>query len=187
MTGTATPWSSICNFSGVPIDGYELDLPEGGMWHEILNTDAGDYGGSGVGNLGVVHADRTGARQLVLPPLGVLWLRHEPERTPRPLARRAEGLEQQRGQPAARADDARVGVADESEQLEEALADGRALVCGQQREQVEQPIERVVDVAAGEVEVGDRAAARRCRSGAAAAAARAACRSAPWTRSSRRT
>ena len=66
----------ICNFAGVPITGYELDLPESGTWHEILNTDAQAYGGSGVGNLGVVHADPNGRASLVLPPLGVLWLQH---------------------------------------------------------------------------------------------------------------
>ena len=67
------------NFSGSPIVAYELDLPERGVWHEILNTDAKDYGGSGVGNMGVVHAGDGGRASLVLPPLGVLWLRHDPE------------------------------------------------------------------------------------------------------------
>lgn len=66
-----------CNFSGVPIEHYELDLPAGGRWHEILNSDAADFGGSGVGNLGVVPADEGGRATLVLPPLGVLWLSHE--------------------------------------------------------------------------------------------------------------
>lgn len=69
----------ICNFSGVPITSYELDLPEHGVWHEILNTDAEAYGGSGVGNLGMVYAGDGGRASLVLPPLGVLWLRHDPQ------------------------------------------------------------------------------------------------------------
>ena len=69
----------ICNFSGVPITGYQLDLPEKGVWHEIFNTDATMYGGSGVGNLGVVHASDSGRASIILPPLGVLWLRHDPE------------------------------------------------------------------------------------------------------------
>ncbi len=64
------------NFSGQPLASYELDLPETGVWDEILNTDAQAYGGSGVGNLGVVHAGAGGRASLVLPPLGVLWLRH---------------------------------------------------------------------------------------------------------------
>ncbi|WP_438352773.1 1,4-alpha-glucan branching protein GlgB [Microbacterium sp. CJ88] len=67
----------VCNFSGVPIHGYELDLPEEGAWAEILNSDAGEYGGSGVGNLGVVHThDGTTRASMILPPLGVLWLQH---------------------------------------------------------------------------------------------------------------
>jgi 1,4-alpha-glucan branching enzyme len=69
----------ICNFSGVPITSFELDLPERGVWHEILNSDAEAYGGSGVGNLGMVHAGEGGRARMVLPPLGVLWLRHDPE------------------------------------------------------------------------------------------------------------
>ncbi|BDV30809.1 1,4-alpha-glucan branching protein GlgB [Microbacterium terricola] len=69
----------VCNFSGVPVTGYELDMPESGVWHEALNSDAQLYGGSGVGNLGVVHADENRRARMVLPPLGVLWLRHDPE------------------------------------------------------------------------------------------------------------
>ena len=34
--------------------GYRVGVPEAGQWTEILNTDAVDYGGSGVGNLGLV-------------------------------------------------------------------------------------------------------------------------------------
>jgi len=70
----------ICNFSGVPIEDYELDLPEAGTWTEILNSDALAFGGSGVGNLGAVQAiprDGSPARAtVVVPPLGALWLRH---------------------------------------------------------------------------------------------------------------
>ena len=64
----------ICNFSGVPLHDYALDLPAGGAWRELLNSDAEAYGGSGVGNFGTVHADDNGRATLVLPPLGVLWL-----------------------------------------------------------------------------------------------------------------
>ena len=64
----------ICNFSGTPIEDYALDLPAAGEWTELLNSDAQQYGGSGVGNLGVVHADENGRATMVLPPLGVLWL-----------------------------------------------------------------------------------------------------------------
>ena len=65
----------ICNFSGVPLHDFALDLPEDGAWLEILNSDAEAYGGSGVGNFGTVQA-MDGRATLTLPPLGVLWLRN---------------------------------------------------------------------------------------------------------------
>ncbi len=66
----------VCNFSGAPLTAHELVLPEPGIWEEILNTDAAEYGGSGVGNLGAVHTDAGGLASLTLPPLGALWLHH---------------------------------------------------------------------------------------------------------------
>ncbi|WUF75888.1 alpha amylase C-terminal domain-containing protein [Micromonospora zamorensis] len=53
----------------------------GGTWTEVLNTDAHHYGGSGVGNLGEVHAQdvpwhgMAASAALRVPPLGALWLR----------------------------------------------------------------------------------------------------------------
>jgi 1,4-alpha-glucan branching enzyme len=70
---------AACNFSGVPIHDYELDLPEPGPWQELLNSDAEAYGGSGVGNFGGVTADETGRARVTLPPLGVLYLGHTAE------------------------------------------------------------------------------------------------------------
>jgi 1,4-alpha-glucan branching enzyme len=51
-----------------------------GTWREVLNTDADQYSGSGVGNPGAVEADETtwhgrpAFALLTLPPLGTLWL-----------------------------------------------------------------------------------------------------------------
>ncbi|MFG6445447.1 1,4-alpha-glucan branching protein GlgB [Microbacterium sp. P07] len=67
----------VCNFSGEPLHDYPLDLPERGVWTEILNSDAEVYGGSGVGNFGVVHTDDSGRATPTLPPLGVLFLKHQ--------------------------------------------------------------------------------------------------------------
>ncbi|HEY8473803.1 MAG TPA: 1,4-alpha-glucan branching protein GlgB [Natronosporangium sp.] len=47
----------VVNFSGIPKHRYRIGLPRAGRWAEILNTDATGYGGSGVGNLGMVTAD----------------------------------------------------------------------------------------------------------------------------------
>ena len=70
----------LANFSGSPHHDYRVGLPLAGPWREVLNTDAEVYGGSGVGNLGLVEAEGTPwhgqpASALVqLPPSGVLWL-----------------------------------------------------------------------------------------------------------------
>jgi 1,4-alpha-glucan branching enzyme len=74
----------VANFSGRPHENYRLGLPFAGRWHEVLNTDAESYGGSGVGNLGLVTATdqpwhgRPASAVLRVPPSGVLWLRGEP-------------------------------------------------------------------------------------------------------------
>jgi 1,4-alpha-glucan branching enzyme len=50
------------------------------VWEETLNSDALEYGGSGWGNYGSVHAEEYGfhgkaySLSLNLPPLGVLFL-----------------------------------------------------------------------------------------------------------------
>jgi 1,4-alpha-glucan branching enzyme len=70
----------VCNFAGVPHEDYRLGLPLAGEWREIVNTDAELYSGSGVGNMGVVHAEadewhgQPASATLRLPPLGVLYL-----------------------------------------------------------------------------------------------------------------
>jgi len=73
----------ICNFSAMPHEQYQIGLPLAGRWREVLNTDSSDYGGSGMGNLGVVNAipkpwhGRPASATIVLPPLAVLWLAPE--------------------------------------------------------------------------------------------------------------
>jgi 1,4-alpha-glucan branching enzyme len=68
------------NFTPVAREGYRLGVPAGGTWREIANSDAADYGGSGVGNLGAVEATdveshgRPFSVSLTLPPLGVVML-----------------------------------------------------------------------------------------------------------------
>jgi 1,4-alpha-glucan branching enzyme len=75
----------VANFAGHPHHDYRIGLPFAGRWREVLNTDAQGYGGSGVGNLGEVHAGeepwhgRPASAVLRVPPTGVLWLRFEPE------------------------------------------------------------------------------------------------------------
>jgi 1,4-alpha-glucan branching enzyme len=74
----------VVNFAGAPHHGYRVGLPFAGRWVEVLNTDAEQYGGSGVGNLGGVDAGAQGwhglpaSAVLSLPPLGAVWLRGAP-------------------------------------------------------------------------------------------------------------
>jgi 1,4-alpha-glucan branching enzyme len=74
------PLVCVCNFSPVPRYGYRLGLPGAGSWREVVNTDAGHYGGSDVGNLGEVKADATPwhdqpfSAEVTLPPLAAVWL-----------------------------------------------------------------------------------------------------------------
>ncbi|MFD0782431.1 1,4-alpha-glucan branching protein GlgB [Micromonospora azadirachtae] len=71
----------VANFSATPLHDYRIGLPATGSWLEVLNTDAQPYGGSGVGNLGQVHAEDVpwhglpASAALQVPPLGVLWLK----------------------------------------------------------------------------------------------------------------
>jgi 1,4-alpha-glucan branching enzyme len=69
----------VANLTPVPRYDYRIGFPTGGRWREILNTDAAEWGGSGVGNMGGVGAEehpwhgRPYSARLTLPPLGVLW------------------------------------------------------------------------------------------------------------------
>jgi 1,4-alpha-glucan branching enzyme len=71
----------VCNFTPVPRLGYRLGVPHGGYWREMLNSDAREYAGSGMGNLGGVHAEeipmhaRPYSLRLTLPPLAALFFK----------------------------------------------------------------------------------------------------------------
>jgi 1,4-alpha-glucan branching enzyme len=74
----------IANLTPVVRHGHRIGLPHGGAWRERLNTDAGVYSGSNVGNHGRVLADhqpmhgQSWSANFTLPPLSVLWLQPEP-------------------------------------------------------------------------------------------------------------
>jgi len=79
----------ISNFSGVERARLTLDLPVAGIWKEILNTDAVEYGGNGIGNYGRVtaptadeyvtdvHEHSAPRTKITLPALSTIWLRHQ--------------------------------------------------------------------------------------------------------------
>ncbi len=78
--GTTDTVACIANLTPVPHLGYRVGLPCSGEWKELLNTDAAQWGGSGLGNGGRVIAGggpwhgQPASAEMVLPPLGVLWL-----------------------------------------------------------------------------------------------------------------
>ena len=71
-----------CNFTPVPRYSYRLGSPRSGYWQEILNSDAGDYGGSNMGNLGGVETvpvplhGRPHSLTITLPPLSVSFFKN---------------------------------------------------------------------------------------------------------------
>lgn len=68
----------VCNFTPVPRNNYVIGVPEEGYWHEILNSDAKIYGGSGHGNFGgfettpVRYHNENQSASIVIPPLGIV-------------------------------------------------------------------------------------------------------------------
>jgi 1,4-alpha-glucan branching enzyme len=74
----------VCNFTPVPRHSYQVGVPQGGRWEEILNSDAHIYGGSGQGNFGGVDAEATGWHgreymvNLTLPPLAIVVFKWKP-------------------------------------------------------------------------------------------------------------
>jgi 1,4-alpha-glucan branching enzyme len=75
------PVVAVFNFTPVPRHEHPLGVPQGGRWQEILNSDAREYSGSGVGNCGAVDAKpspmhgRPYSLHVELPPLGAVFFR----------------------------------------------------------------------------------------------------------------
>jgi 1,4-alpha-glucan branching enzyme len=73
----------ISNLSPVHRNDYTLPLPHAGIWKEILNSDALEYGGTGEGNLGQVVAEakplhgRAAQAQINLGPLSTVWFSYQ--------------------------------------------------------------------------------------------------------------
>jgi 1,4-alpha-glucan branching enzyme len=74
----------VCNFTPMTREDYRLGVSGAGYWREILNTEALEYGGSGLGNLGGARTEavpfhgKTESFRLTLPPLGLLILKRFP-------------------------------------------------------------------------------------------------------------
>ena len=70
-----------CNFTPVPREHYRLGVAEPGLYDEILNTDSELFGGSNMGNSGVVTSEPAASHghphsiNVTLPPLAVVIFR----------------------------------------------------------------------------------------------------------------
>jgi len=73
----------IANFTPIVREQYRVGVPRAGWWRELLNSDAGIYGGSGVGNMGGAQAAPLAAHgrpfslTLTLPPLALVMFKVE--------------------------------------------------------------------------------------------------------------
>ena len=77
--GDTAPVAVVCNFTDVPRAGYRIGLPGAGFWREVFNSDAAEYGGSGMGNQGGVYAEPWASHgfeasaAITLPPLSTVY------------------------------------------------------------------------------------------------------------------
>jgi 1,4-alpha-glucan branching enzyme len=83
LSASGEPVLVVCNFTPVVRTNVLAGVPRDGFWIELLNSDAVEYGGSGVGNLGGVHSHplpnhgMEHTLTLTVPPLACLYLRHQ--------------------------------------------------------------------------------------------------------------
>jgi 1,4-alpha-glucan branching enzyme len=81
--GGERPLIGAFNFTPVPRQNYRVGVPQAGRWIEILNSDAREYGGSGLRNALGVEAmpipwqGHAWSIVLTLPPLAALFLATE--------------------------------------------------------------------------------------------------------------
>jgi 1,4-alpha-glucan branching enzyme len=84
----AAPLLVVANMTPVPRYDYSIGVPRPGLWRERFNSDAGAYGGAGIGNAGAAASGAMPAHghaqslSLTLPPLALLVLEHAPGRAP---------------------------------------------------------------------------------------------------------
>ena len=84
LAKSGSPVLVVCNFTPVVRHGYRVGVPQGGLYRERFNSDAVEYGGSGLGNAGAVQAEAHPAHGhayslvLTLPPLATVIFTREP-------------------------------------------------------------------------------------------------------------
>jgi len=74
---------AVANLTPIARSAYRIGVPRGGYWREVLNSNAREYGGSGLGNLGGVPAEaapwhnRPFSLSITLPPLSMLFFKND--------------------------------------------------------------------------------------------------------------
>jgi 1,4-alpha-glucan branching enzyme len=74
----------VCHFLPGVLHNYRIGVPWPGLWRELLNSDARDYGGSGTSNNGGAQTEARGCHgrphslNLTVPPLGTAFFVYEP-------------------------------------------------------------------------------------------------------------
>jgi 1,4-alpha-glucan branching enzyme len=128
---------AVCNFTPIPRHGYRIGVPRRCAYLERLNTDAAEYGGSGLGNLGRVEVEAVPAHGfaqsvvLTLPPLATLWLVPELDEDPAPPPEEKAAAEKTEPEPAEAAPAPPALAHDEhpgQEDVERAISDESTLV-----------------------------------------------------------
>ncbi len=77
------PVIMVANLTPIPKYNYRIGVPQDAKWLEILNSDASQYGGSGIGNLGgvdsnpVPYHDEEQSITITIPPMAVVLFAKE--------------------------------------------------------------------------------------------------------------
>ncbi|MFM6980102.1 MAG: 1,4-alpha-glucan branching protein GlgB [Micrococcales bacterium] len=75
------PIACVINFAGNPHENFRIGLPFDGEWLEIFNSDAAEFGGSGVGNAGKIVASgpeshgQPHSADITVPPLAAVFFK----------------------------------------------------------------------------------------------------------------
>lgn len=73
----------VCNFTPVPRHNYRIGVTQHAFYRELLNSDASEYGGSGLGNYGGLHSDEwrhhghNYSISITIPPLSMVVFKAE--------------------------------------------------------------------------------------------------------------
>jgi len=122
----------VCNFQPVLRENYSIGVPIDGTYSELFNTDAKEFGGSGITNGSAIVSDEVpmhGFEQsitLTLPPMSVMYfkcVRKKPKRKPKALA---DGTEKPKRKTASRAKKADAADKDDSGKTTKKAAKPRA-------------------------------------------------------------